>query len=514
MVPAIAALALVPWIAYCARTYPDHALYFDQSMYQYTGWCIRHGARLYADVAVPDGPFITWLHAAIQAIAGESDRAFRWADLVIQTTGALAIGAVIAPYRARLAWAAAIAALWLAQYFRYDWHWTAQREAYYALVGYLGMAVIVVASRRRGRRAIALAACGGALVATQLFGKQIGVIFVALGAVPLIATRQWRLLGWMAAGVALGIAACLALLAATGSIAGFWFWYTVVPRPYRYIMGSADFWPLLAAIDRHITVPAGLCAIAGAVAVWRRALPRRYLGFALAPALFLLAMVLQRKGHIYQSHPITSGTYLFGAILAIQLLRRRGRHALAGGALLLVMVADASRELARSSWIDPDPPTATSQLGAPHVNHGDLGAAAARLAAITRPDDRVFAYGPAARLLYEAKRMTAVPPFANFFLNLRAAAIIELSPDQRAMLEDVQKRIAHRSCPRLRDPPAAVVVCDRADWSGGPGLDDARAICPELAYVAPPAYTEVGVFGCWHLWARRDRVLAPSSTGK
>src|SRR4029077_5417608 len=85
----------------------------DHSLYQYTAWSVRHGDRLYRDVAVPDGPFITWLHAIIQIIAGESDRSFRWADLILQTGGALAIGFVVAPYRGRAAWSGAIATLWL-----------------------------------------------------------------------------------------------------------------------------------------------------------------------------------------------------------------------------------------------------------------------------------------------------------------------------------------------------------------------------------------------------------------
>jgi hypothetical protein len=138
-VPAGIAIALAPWLLVCARTYPAHPLQFDHAIYQYTAWCIRHGERLYGDVAVPDGPFITWLHAVVQIIAGESDAAFRWADLAIQSAGAFAIGLAVASHRRRVAWAAAIAVLWLAQYFRYDWLWTAQREAYYAIFGYLGM---------------------------------------------------------------------------------------------------------------------------------------------------------------------------------------------------------------------------------------------------------------------------------------------------------------------------------------------------------------------------------------
>lgn len=511
-VPIAAAVLLVPWIIYCARTYPWHALYFDHSMYQYTGWAVRHGDRLYLDVAVPDGPFITWLHALIQTTAGESDRAFRWADLVIQTAGALGIGAVLAPYRARSAWMAAIASVWLAQYFRYDWHWTAQREAYYALVGFLGMGILLLAPRRRGRRAIVLSLVGGALVGTQLFGKHIGIMFVALGLVPAVLAvhgQRLRLVLLGLGGVAIAIVLGLVALAIWGDIGEFLFWYFQVPRPYRWIMGSAEFFPLLFAIDRHTTIFAALATITGVACIALRILPRRYLGFTVAPVLFLIAMVLQRKGHIYQSHPVTAGTYLVFAILAMHLLRQRGRTKVAGAVVMLLLVGDATRELAGSTWIDPVKVTPKSQLGAAHVNHADLTAAGRKLAQYTRADDRVLAFGPAGRLLYEAQRHSMIPPFTNFFFNVRRAAIVELTSDQRANLEDIQGEIARRSCPALRQAPPAVVLCEGADWSSGSALADIREICPDVTYVTSDRYAEVGVYGCWHIHVRRDRLVTP-----
>jgi hypothetical protein len=512
LVAIAATLVLAPLIAYCARTYPWHALYFDHTIYQYTAWCIRHGETLYDTVAVPDGPFITWLHALIQAIAGESDRAFRWADLAIQTGGALAIGALLSPYRARLAWAFAIAALWLAQYFRYDWHWTAQREAYYALAGYTGMALLLLATRRRGRAQIALSLAGGALAGITVWGKHIGFIFIAAGLVPaLLAPRGERRRGVLLAlaGFGLALAIGAAALAATGSFSGFAFWYFEVPGPYRYIMGNGDFWFLLGAIDRHTTVMAGIALLAGGAAIALGYLPRRCAGLVAAPALFLIAMVLQRKGHVYQAHPVTAGSYLVFALIALHLVRRPGRAPIAGAIVMALLVGDAARELSRSWWIHPDKPTARSQLGGPHINHADLNAAGRDVAAVTRPDDRVFAYGPAGLVLYSARRRPAVAPFNNFFFNVNRAAIVELTPKQRADLAYLQREIAAASCPRLREPPAAVVVCDGADFSGGPGLSDAAEVCPELAYVKAPAFVEVGAHGCWHVYARRDRVGKP-----
>jgi hypothetical protein len=170
--------------------------------------------------------------------------------------------------------------------------------------------------------------------------------------------------------------------------------------------------------------------------------------------------------------------------------------------LATLLTIDAMFGLARSTWIHPDPPGGESQLGGAHINHGDMAAAARKLREVTQPGDRVFAYGPAGRLLYEAQRATATPPFTNFFLNLRRAAILDLPPDIRANLEKVQRSITKRSCRRLREHPAALVVCDGADWSGGPGLSDAAEVCKELAYAQPPEYVEVGRYGCWRVFAR------------
>jgi hypothetical protein len=504
LVPSLAAIILLPLVIFCARSYGEHALYFDQMIYQYTAWSIRHGDKLYDSVAVLDGPLITLLHAGIQTIAGESDAAFRWGDLVIQLFGAMTIAVALAPYRLRLPWAAMFVAVFFAQYFRFDWGAVAQREAYYGLIGYAGMAVLLLATRRQGRRAIVLSLVGGFLVGMTLWGKQLGLVFIALGLVPALFVRpRRRYLGWALAGVGSSLVVLVALIAAIGQLRGYVFWHLEVPQVFRHAMVSQDFWPLLAAIDRHTTVLAGLALVIGSVAVWRRWLPRRYAGFAVAPVAFLLMMLIQKKGWIYQAHPITAGAYLFFTVLVMHLVRRPSRNAqLAGAALALLLVVDAAHELATSSWIDPHPVTLASQLGEPHVNHADMMAAAKKLTEITGPEDRVLAYGPAGRVLFEAKRRSAVPPFNNFFLNLTSAVSAELTPDQREHLAKIQRGIARRSCKRVDKPPAAALLCDWAAWSSGSPWADLKEVCPKLDYLQEPLYTLVGKYGCWSVLKR------------
>ena len=80
LVPALVALALAPFLAAEIRLELKEPLFTDQLVFQYTGWCIRHGLRLYRDVGMADGPFIHYLHATLQVFAGMSDRGFRIAD--------------------------------------------------------------------------------------------------------------------------------------------------------------------------------------------------------------------------------------------------------------------------------------------------------------------------------------------------------------------------------------------------------------------------------------------------
>jgi hypothetical protein len=136
-----------------------------------------------------------------------------------------------------------------------------------------------------------------------------------------------------------------------------------------------------------------------------------------------------------------------------------------------------------------------------------MQAAAAMIAKYTKARERVLVYGPAGRVLYEAKRKPLVPPFNNFFLNVRKAVVIPLTPDQEANLDEIQRRIAELSCPRLERHPIAIAMCDWAAWSGGVAEHDVHQVCPRFEYLRYPEYSEVGKWGCWRVWIRSDRYL-------
>ena len=69
-------------------------------MMQFTGWGIRHGLKLYRDTGTTGRLGSShFLEAAIQIVFGESDRALRVADIVLQITGSVLMGVLLAPRR-------------------------------------------------------------------------------------------------------------------------------------------------------------------------------------------------------------------------------------------------------------------------------------------------------------------------------------------------------------------------------------------------------------------------------
>ena len=48
--------------------------------------------------------------------------------------------------------------------------------------------------------------------------------------------------------------------------------------------------------------------------------------------------------------------------------------------------------------------------------------------------------------------------------------------------------------------PAAMVFCDGAEWSGGPGIDDASEVCPEIRPMVRNEYHLAQTAGCWHVY--------------
>jgi hypothetical protein len=310
MAPGIIALAFAPFIAPLIHLERNEPLFGDQLVFQYQAWCLRHGLKLYRDIGTADGPLISFLHAAIQIVAGGSDRGFRTCDLVLHGSGAAVMGVLLAPtaglshagrYASRAAWACASAALWLAWYLSLVWEVTCEREAFYSLVGSVGMVAIFASSRGPRRWAPAVLGLGAFLVTMQVFGKPTGVVYAAMGALIVLlpdntasASRRIRWRTFM-----LGAGACFAvavlLLLAFGSLRGYPFWCIHIPYVGNNFLFRID-WHRLVFVDwQPERAMAVVSLIAGTVAIACGWLPLRALGFVLTPLLLFLGACLQGR---------------------------------------------------------------------------------------------------------------------------------------------------------------------------------------------------------------------------
>jgi hypothetical protein len=522
VLPLLPLVFLLPWLTRELNVELSAPLFRDAAMMQYTGWCIRHGMRLYEDAATPDGPFIHFFHALLQVFWGISDEGARRGDLLVQLVGAMLFGAAIAPRptdtRSRAAivtvWALLGAFAWLSWYLTGGWEHTVQRDPYNALFGYLGMALLYTSSRFGQRMALTLAFVGGALATSQLFGRQSGIIYPAMALLGLLAEgsksplwKQRLVAGFTGAGVA--IAGMLVAVVTYGSWQGFLFWYFRVPLDIYRFIGSQPFSYLYTHVYlRQLIISVGIAA-GVIIAIGRRLLPVQAVGFALAPFLFLMAACFAGKGWINHVQQTVAAENLV-ILLALSAAWERGlereawsgRQAALGMILLGALFARVVTDLRTSSFNAPPLYTAT-HLGAERL--------AEDLARSTAPDDRVFYYAHELHGLLFAERKTALPEISDQVLNFDAwlfhAPPWEPPSDaEMATFERTQALISRDACGRLlNDPPAAVVSApnDLHTFSVMSFEIDLQTICPAFVPLLTSQYRMHKVAG-YQVFLRRD----------
>jgi len=239
IVPAILALILIPFAVPLLAKELSEPLFGDTAMMQYTAWAIRHGQRLYKDMGSTDGPFIHFTQAIIQVLLGQTDRALRVGDIVLQITGSALIGAMLAPRKSLtsltrklsvVAWMMAAVGVWLSYYLILAWGVTTNRESFYAVVGSAGMVALYVSGTFPRRTGAILAFAGGFVLMSMCFSKPTGVIYPCTGALALLVrepetlvTRGLRIRSALYGAGACVVGVVLALLL-FGSISGYFFW--------------------------------------------------------------------------------------------------------------------------------------------------------------------------------------------------------------------------------------------------------------------------------------------------
>lgn len=520
LAPLFVALALAPFLLPAIRSNLKEPLFSDTLVFQYTGWCLRHGLRLYRDFGSADGPFIHYLHAFIQALVGITDREFRKADVSIQALGSATVGALLAPapgprrvgrWLNRAAWASAAASIWLSWYFTFGWEGTTQREGFYSVFAAVGMALLFVSDDLEPRRATIALFVGAFLVTTEVFGKPTGLMYVAAGALGVAmpnAGATFDLRRRSKIFVA-GSAACVLLVAAafvvSGSFSGYFRWCFRTPYLGNRFLFGTDWHRLFLTTywDRFSRLAAG-AFVAGGASLGVGLLPPRALGFVVLPPIAFLGACLQARGYDYQIIPTVASAYALFLLVLTRLWKRdddAGRPGERGlvAALALTFAgyyAFSTLQEARPRWAgDPkawDVPE--------HQSGDDFKKVGQWIKAHTQPDDMVFAYaaGNAHIVLFAAERRTASPYYHDVWLDsISLLPQSEVKPDamQLAALEKLQGELRQAACEAvLRNKPAAMVF---------DSVERAYTTCPELRTRLATDFGADTVVGALHVYLRK-----------
>jgi hypothetical protein len=520
LAPGALAVCFAPFLYAMIRQEIKEPLFGDVLVFQYTGWCLRHGLRLYRDVGMADGPFIHYLHAGMQVFAGLSDRGFREADLVLHVFGSGAMGALLAPapnptpaarLGSRIAWGAAAAAVWLSWYFTETWAETGQREMYYSLFGSLGLVLVYVSDRWERRAALGMF-LGGFLTTTQAFGKPTGLVaYFAIGllvaslpgAASMIPLRS-RLRAFGAGALACVLAVLFAFLV-SGSFAGYLLWCWKIMYVGNWFLFRHDYvQPLFAGWENYRTM--GVVALAfGTAAIASGWLPGRAIGFVLLPAILFVGACLQARGYPYQFAPVVAHFHLLAFVALAALWERSGAidwpdsRSLVGTLFLgfIAYYTFTSLQASTFRW-NGDPKSwkvASQQFAEEEKKVGVY------IRDHTRPTDRVFSYSQGENahvVLLKAERATATPFFHSFWLDpvgLLPQSVVQPNAKELAALTELQTEIRATACSAVeRNEPAAMAFNN---------LEQVFKVCPNVKGMLSSAYAEATTIGSFHVYLRR-----------
>jgi MFS family permease len=496
-------------------------LFGDSAIFQYTGWCIRHGMRLYRDVGMADGPFIHYLHAGMQALVGTTDRAFRKGDLTLEGIGGAILGLLLAPSSSptrgrrvatRIAWAAMGAAFWLAYYFGYGWTETTERETYYSLFGSIGLVLVYVSDGWRGRRALVGFFLGGLLTASQAFGKPTGVVYPALGLLAVLlpsatATlpRKRRVQAFLV-GVAALVALVLFAFLVSGSIKGYFLWCWRIPYVGNRYLWGVDWLRLLLRDwpDRRTAALATFVVSMGAIAAGL--LPVRALSFALAPLILYVGACLQGRGYAYHFIPLMASCHVLLLLGLSVFWRDSGDPGWTKERRLAPFLALAFFGYHSAGDLEATQFAWDGQRGdgwyKPSQHFADAEKQVGEwLKANTNPEDRVFAYVAgenASIILLYAERKTASPFFHSFWLDPVGLSLqSEIKPDAKHLeaLKKLQADIQAIACTAVEQHPPRVMTLNL--------LPQVYHVCPNIQPMLEHDYDDAATVAGFHVYMRK-----------
>jgi hypothetical protein len=524
LAPLLIPLTAAPWLLACVVNFLRAPVFRDVSMMNFAAWSMLHGDRIYEDTAIPDGPFVYILHAALQLLAGgDSDRALRSVDLTIHVLTGATLGALVAPRAARLrvlrtlVWSAVGSTLWLCQVLAFDIPATVQREGYYGALGCIGVALVYTAADR-SRRAMIWSITGGTFIAAlPAFGKPTGLGYAACAVIaaallpsdsPL---RSRARVGWALAGLSACAAVMVAFVAAVGSLRGWAFWtlrYNLVY--YRFHDTTPELEVLSMPWVRDALRDATLVLVAGGVAVTVGALPRRAVAIVLMPAICAAGLAAQQKGWRYHAIPTLLATAFFYMVAASTAWtgdwtseRTRVVRVLVAAVVVIWIGSSSTETLLVSPWTRHD------EIHKDDRAYTEPRDAARVLAESTRPDDRVFHFGDDPLVLFAAKRHAYTPYDVPWMLDLvkhvRVDGYDSLTHAQLERVRTLEAELRRDACTRLvTSPPPAIVTRDGSVSYGDNIIDVLYDMCPALKPLVAQRYKDHHV-GAFHVFLRDDR---------
>jgi hypothetical protein len=539
LAPAVLAAVCLGPVTFALRQLTFATLGRDQGIFQYVAWAIQHGERAYRDFHEINGPLPHLWHFLLQRVGGEDEHVFRSIDTAVLVAGYTAACATIPRWvglavsrRASLAWALGGLAVLGAQYVRYDWWHTSQREGLYAVLVLVSIAFQALGHDTRiTRDARVYFFFAGLFTAFTWFGKPPCVVFALMQAAVAIVDRKSLVLSLSRALVSASVGAAVVSLgmlwfvSAYGDVGAAARMLSTVPLLHHTIWNESiafcySAWGNGPRLDWAMGT-----AVIFVAAHWYLKLPRRALLAMVLPVGGFVIFAGQGKGFPYHLHMVTLGTSAAQLVVLAGLVRRGALSGRWAGVALAAALAlsykcqeDARRnQNAQSDWATAG---ATKERRASReylerFGWGDFFAidlreAAAYIAAKTTPDERVQTYGLDPYILFLAKRRSATPILYDFELNvdaaLRGGSGAKPSEEQRQALlayrDGAEKLVLDRV---QADPPAAFVFFDKAPFSyPEDGEQDFAAHCPQVYAWLDSRYASTIRFGAVRVRLRKD----------
>jgi hypothetical protein len=543
LVPALAAAACLFASVQALQALTFAPLGRDQGIFQYVAWALRHGARGYRDFHDINGPLPHAWHLLLQSLGGEDSHVFRTLDTgFIVSIYALAAAGTPFMLGRKPAWPEAVAwglagvGILGAQYARYDWWHTSQREALYAVLVYASVTLQVLGHHTRTPgRAVLCFGAAGALTALTWFGKPPCVVFAMLQLAVLVMDRKnlgvplRRAIGFGAAGAAASGACVLLFVLAYEDWRSGLRVLSVVPLLHHTIWNKS----LLECYEAYGNAPridwAMVTTALFVAAFFVCRLPNRALLGLVLPVGGFAVFAGQGKGFPYHMHMLTLGTGVMQlALMAVA--ADWGRRAPAWCDLVAVAALGLGLDARKSAVLSPGIQgnwagvAATAELRSSRSYLEDfpwgdffledLYVASDYVRKHTRPDDRIEVYGLDPYFLFLSRRQSATPVIYNFELNVDAALEgghgASLSSSQRSEILSYRDRAESLVLERVTSaPPAAFVFIDHAPFTyAEDGEADFARHCSTVHHWLDSRYAATLRFGKIRVRMRSDLAAA------